>query len=93
MPSSGDLAKAVCQRCNFKVAYTELREDGNVAKLMVCRDCWDEKDPYRLPARQTEDITLQNPRPDKPVPVSSNRLESEDGFYIMSEDGTYIKVS
>jgi len=33
----------------------------------VCRDDRDDYDPYRLPARETEDITLRYPRPDIPL--------------------------
>ena len=62
---SGHVAITVCGRCNLKVYYDDLVEDRNVPGLWVCTDCCDEKDPYKLPARRTEDITLRHPRPDE----------------------------
>ena len=63
----GTTAIAVCDRCKRKVPYSELRPDGNSPGLRVCSDpgCWDNKDPYRYPARKTENISLRYPRPDE----------------------------
>lgn len=59
------LAVAICARCSIKVAYSDLIEDGNIENFWVCRDgCRDAIDPWRLPARQSDDITLEHPRPD-----------------------------
>lgn len=59
------LAIAICDRCKMKRAYSDLRSDPNFPGLRVCGEgCEDEKDPYRLPARQTEKITIRFPRPD-----------------------------
>lgn len=58
------VAIAICARCSRKVYYDELRADGNSPGLLVCSKCWDKKDPWRLPARQTEKINLRHPRPD-----------------------------
>lgn len=59
------LTIAVCDRCKMKRAYDNLAPDINYPGLRVCNEgCADEKDPYRLPARQTERITLRFPRPD-----------------------------
>lgn len=65
----GNVAIAVCDRCNGKVPYTELRPDGNAPGLRVCGNpgCYDTKDPHRLPARKTETISLRYPRPDEPL--------------------------
>jgi hypothetical protein len=42
---------------------------------MVCDEgCKDQYDPYRLPARQTERITLRWPRPDTPLTVTDDAL-------------------
>lgn len=57
------LAVAICARCNFKVYYTDLKQDPNT-KMWVCGECLDKLDPYKLPPRKTEDISLQHPRPD-----------------------------
>lgn len=61
------LSIAVCDRCRLKVAYDDLSPDGNSPGLRVCSACNDQLDPYRLPARRTEDVTLPNPRPDEPL--------------------------
>jgi hypothetical protein len=61
----------------------------------------DELDPYRLPARETEDITLPFYRPDvdltDPSPMAvrdvlGRRLQTDDGQSIMTDDGQYIVV-
>ena len=61
------LAIAICGRCSRKFPYDELMPDPNYPGLRVCRDDLDQFDPYRLPARQTENITLRFPRPDTPL--------------------------
>jgi hypothetical protein len=61
------LAIAICGRCSRKFPYDELMPDPNYPGLRVCRDDLDEYDPYRLPARQTENIALRFPRPDTPL--------------------------
>ena len=61
------IAIAICGRCSRKFPYDELMPDPNYPGLRVCKDDLDEYDPYRLPARQTEDISLRFPRPDTPL--------------------------
>jgi len=61
------LAVGVCDRCNRKFPIGELSPDRNSPGLMVCADDNDKFDPWRLPARKTEDITVQRPRPDTPL--------------------------
>lgn len=62
------LSIAVCDRCKMKRAYVSLGMDPNFPGLRVCdQGCVDQKDPYRLPARQPEKIALRFPRPDVPV--------------------------
>ena len=66
------MAIATCDRCGEKVYYDELIPDGNSPGLMVSSrhaGCWDVKDPWRLPARKTENISLRHPRPDAPVAI------------------------
>lgn len=58
------VAIAICARCSQKFPYDELLPDPNSPGLYVCKDDLDELDPYRLPARQSENITLEHPRPD-----------------------------
>lgn len=61
---NSSLGIAICGRCSLKFPIGELQPDVNYPGLMVCRDDADDLDPYRLPARETEDITLEFPRPD-----------------------------
>lgn len=61
------LAIAVCDRCKMKFPIGALHADRDKAALRVCDQCNDEYDPYKLPARQTEDITVRYPRPDEPM--------------------------
>ena len=69
------LSIAVCDRCKMKRAKDQMRSDPNFPGLQVCdQGCADEKDPYRLPARKTERITLQFPRPDVSVAVDPNDI-------------------
>jgi hypothetical protein len=58
------IAIAICGRCSRKFPYDELESDPNYPGLYVCHDDLDQLDPYRLPARPTEDISLDHPRPD-----------------------------
>ena len=60
----GSAAIAVCPRCKFKVQYDDLVQDPNT-KTWVCPDCTDNYDPWRLPARPTEKISLDHPRRDE----------------------------
>ena len=59
----------VCGRCGIKMSLDDLYPDPNAPGLMVCRKDLDVFDPWRLPPRQPEDITLRNPRPDTPLTV------------------------
>lgn len=65
------VAIAICGRCSRKFPYDELMPDPNYPGLRVCKDDLDEYDPYRLPARQTENISLRFPRPDTPLDGSN----------------------
>lgn len=55
----------VCARCWRKFSLEDLFSDPNSPGLKVCKDDLDDYDPYRLPARRTEDITLPFYRPDE----------------------------
>lgn len=61
--TKGTAAIAVCPRCQKKIYYDELKRDPNNGNY-YCGDCVDIYDPWRLPARATENISLQHPRPD-----------------------------
>lgn len=60
------VAVAICDRCKMKRPLAEMMNDTNSPGVRVCsKECCDELDPWRLPARRTEDISLQYPRPDE----------------------------
>ena len=62
------LSIGICGRCNFKRKISELTSDPNAPGLRVCiRGCVDDLDPWRLPARAEDKITLTYPRPEVPV--------------------------
>lgn len=67
--ANGGIAIAICDRCKMQRPYTELGPDGNLPGLRVCQTlgCRDTLDPYRLPVRQPDAITLRHPRPDVPL--------------------------
>ena len=71
------LSVAVCDRCNRKFAYTELMPDPNFPGMRVCKDDLDNFDPWRLPARQTENISLRFPRPDVSVATAPNLINTQ----------------
>lgn len=58
------IAIGICGRCSLKFPLIDLIEDPNSPGLLVCKEDVDDYDPYRLPPRETEDITLEYPRPD-----------------------------
>ena len=92
----------ICARCGAKLYLDQLSPDPNSPGLMVCDKDKDVLDPYRLPARQTEQITLPFNRPDvnltdpsPPLPVRDIlglRLETETGKAILDDHGDYIDV-
>jgi hypothetical protein len=84
------------------MSILELSPDPNSPGLLVCDKDKDVLDPYRLPARQTEDITLPFYRPDlpltdpSPMPVRDVlglRLETDQGVSIVTDKGAYIDVT
>jgi hypothetical protein len=58
------LAVAICARCSIKFPRTELQYDPNFPGLLVCKDDLDVLDPWRLPARPSDQIVFDGPRPD-----------------------------
>ena len=77
------LSVALCDRCSRKFAYVDLMPDPNFPGMRVCKDDVDNFDPWRLPARQTENISLRFPRPDISIatgPIGGNQITTENGF-------------
>jgi hypothetical protein len=88
---NASIAIFICDRCKMKRAIIEAQPDPNSPGLKVCQqNCADQKDPYRLPARKTERITLQYPRPDVSVATDDNSLVTggNDQFIISTEGNT-----
>lgn len=90
------VAIAICSRCSCKFPYTDLSPDPNYPGLLVCDDDLDNLDPWRLPSRETENITLDHPRPDLtltpgpmfvPVAPLQEVINIETG-YIIAVDTT-----
>ncbi len=60
----------LCARCSRKFPLEDLHDDPNTPGLKVCLDDLDDYDPYRLPARPTEEINLDFVRPDEVLDVN-----------------------
>ena len=71
------LSVAICDRCSRKFAYTELYPDPNFPGMRVCKEDLDQFDPWRLPARQTENISLRFPRPDVNIALAPNLIDTQ----------------
>ena len=79
LATGSNVAIALCPRCFKKVNYADLRQDPNNGNWYCNDGCVDRYDPWRLPPRRTEDISLQHARIDPndvatyypPVPVLS----------------------
>ena len=71
------LSVAVCDRCNRKFAYVDLMPDPNFPGMRVCKEDLDNFDPWRLPARQTENIALRFPRPDVSIAIAPNLIDTQ----------------
>lgn len=73
------LAIGQCDRCQRKFALDDLIPDGNSPGMRVCKRCCDELDPYRLPARQPDDLTLPFYRPLVPSLLFDTPVEPNVG--------------
>lgn len=86
------LAIAICDRCKLKYPYSELRPDGNIPAIRVCGNgCSDDFDPYRLPARQSEKISLRFPRPDADVAERHDKLITDPGEQNQADVGIALE--
>ena len=62
------LGIGICARCSEKKALHELFVDPNTL-LRVCREDLDTLDPYRLPARKSDNLVLPFCRPDTSLSI------------------------
>lgn len=84
---NASLAVGICARCSKKFPIGELLLDPN-NQLRVCAADRDFFDPYRLPARKTENIALRFSRPDVPLVSDPYGLPTEnDDYFLVTEDG------
>jgi len=51
--------------------------DPNFPGMRVCKEDLDNFDPWRLPARQTENISLRFPRPDVNIALAPNLMDQQ----------------
>jgi len=79
------LSVGICDRCSRKFPYVDLMPDPNFPGMRVCKDDLDNFDPWRLPARQTENISLRFPRPDTSVAVDNLQIQTQDENSIFIE--------
>lgn len=81
------LGIGLCDRCSRKFPLHMLFSDPNSPGLRVCAADKDEFDPYRLPARQPEKITLPFVRMDAPTATNPAGAITENGDqFLISED-------
>lgn len=97
-----DLSIAICARCGIKHARDELMDDPNYPGLKVCKDDRDQFDPYRLPARVTENISLEWSRPDVnlsvgpefiPIKQLQAVLGTDTGVEIVTDQSEGIAIA
>lgn len=82
------LGIGICDRCRRKFPIGKLQPDRNTPGLLVCEEDNDVFDPWRLPARQSEDITLPYYRPDVPLGILPE-AEVLDGDLRLTEGDDY----
>ena len=91
---TGKYSIGICDRCHLQRPYQELRPDRDTPGLLVCgHGCNDQRDPYKLPARQPDPVALKHPRPDRPIAFSRPYLMTEEGqgpYILMGPDGVYL---
>ena len=81
------LGIGICARCSRKMSLDDLQPDANFPGLMVCEADLDEFDPYRLPARESENITLRFVRPDTGIATNPAGVIAENGdYFLVTED-------
>lgn len=66
------LGIGICDRCSQKFSLDDLYSDPNSPGLKVCLADLDNLDPWRLPPREPEDITLPFYRPDVNIAVDNS---------------------
>src|SRR5262252_4894813 len=86
----------LCDRCHQKFPLDMLFPDPNTPGLRVCATDLDVYDPYRLPARQVENIALPYTRPDEPLTFDVNNVPNSErppGDFLLSGSGSPTTVN
>ena len=82
------LAIGICGRCSIKMPLADLLPDPNYPGLLVCERDRDQYDPYRLPARQPDNILLPFLRPDVPLATNPAGVIAQNSEqFLITEDG------
>ena len=84
------LGIGICDRCGFKFPLGQLFSDPNYPGLKVDKECLDLLDPYRLPARETENVTLLFVRPDTPIDVDVLAIYTPDASEFLMNAAGFI---
>jgi|TARA_R100001510_G_scaffold23563_1_gene20743 hypothetical protein len=75
--AQGKYSRAICDRCGFDVAYSDLRKEWTGFK--VCHECFEPKHPQLEPPHHaTDPEALHEPRPTIPAPTTGQ------GFVIIN---------
>lgn len=82
----GPEPQGICDRCRLRMRHADMVADPNSPGVRGHQHCMDQFDPYRLPARQAEDITLWYPRPDEPLVVTDNVIGAPTGDVRITEN-------
>ncbi len=86
------LGLGICGRCSRKFPLHQLVRDGNTPGLLVCEKDRDVLDPYRLPARQPDRVSLPFTRPDVSIATNPAGIITEDGDEFLIADDEYLKA-
>ena len=84
------LGIALCARCSRKFSLEDLYSDPNSPGLMVCIDDLDVLDPYRLPAREPDQINLDFVRPDLTLDGIGVPIDIFTQYLITQDEDPYI---
>lgn len=98
---NSELGIGVCDRCKMKFPIVDLHEDRNTPGLLVCDKDNDEFDPWRLPPREEDDVTLEHYRPDEDIGISPasdpwptfRTLEDPEDIYRVDEDDSDYRIT
>lgn len=83
----------ICARCQQKFFLEDLYSDPNSPGLKVCLDDMDQYDPYRLPPRQPDKITLPFYRPDEPLSSGGPIPNTTSLFGVRASQGGNLRVT